>query len=734
MKINDKKKSIEITGSVVSFKRTTNGVMEIWADDKDDLAKAYGYCHAYDRLVQMDLVRIIGQGRLCEQLIANDESLEIDKFMRHMSFAHETDEDLKTIKPEIKKFLDAYSEGVNHYLENNSRSMANRLIGHKPEKWSARDTLLTIKIMAYIGLAQTQQDLEKLIIQMIKGECDIDKLKSLFSPHLDGLSEQQISLIKKSKTSLELLKKDIKFMGALPKFVASNNWVLGPGKTTSGKVIQCNDPHLECNRLPAIWYEFVAHTKDNDYIGVNMPGVPGVIMGRNRDISFGFTYGFMDMVDYFIEDIKNLEYKVEDRYLPLEKRIEVIKRKKASDISLEVYKTSNGYVEYDDEIEDGIHFSRSFSGSMVNSSRSIEGIYGNLDCKTSKDFMELSKLVTISCNWLVGDLAGDIGYQQSGPFPNRGDNSGLYPLEGWLEENCWKGLRDSDQLASLYNPEKGFLVSANEDRNQTGKVPAINMPMGNYRVDRITDLINEKEKLSVDDMMLIQKDLISVQAKQYISQFKHCFPDNELGKYLKSWNYSYDKNSRGAVLFEALYFQTLKLVFGDQLFGDKAWKELVEETGILVDFYDKFDRFLFAEEESNTWFSEISRDEFIKQAFKGISEKWNSFHEIPTWGSRRKVWMNNILFDGKLPKFLGFDYGPITLEGNRATVVQGALYKSHGRVSTFCPSYRYITDLSEFKAWTALAGGPSSKKFSKYYANDIPLWLGYRYKVLGETK
>jgi penicillin amidase len=92
--------------------------------------------------------------------------------------------------------------------------------------------------------------------------------------------------------------------------------------------------------------------------------------------------------------------------------------------------------------------------------------------------------------------------------------------------------------------------------------------------------------------------------------------------------------------------------------------------------------------------------------------------------------MTNIFFGGKLPRFLGFDYGPVELEGGRATVVQGGLFRHHGRAGSYAPSYRFVTDLGSDDAWTVLAGGPSGRRLSRHYSTDVEDWLAGRYKRL----
>ena len=100
------------------------------------------------------------------------------------------------------------------------------------------------------------------------------------------------------------------------------------------------------------------------------------------------------------------------------------------------------------------------------------------------------------------------------------------------------------------------------------------------------------------------------------------------------------------------------------------------------------------------------------------------------WGSGRKVVMKNIMFDGKLPKFMGFDRGPITLIGSPATPHQGQIFESAGRLTTFAPSLRLVTDLSTDDLYTNMAGGPSDRRFSKWYCSDLANWASGKYKKL----
>ncbi len=727
MKITTQNNTYKIGSHNITLSRTSEGVLKIFADSMEQFNMAMGFCHAHDRMVQMMMVRTIAQGRLSECLKADDETLEIDIFMREMAIYREAQKEVENLSPTAKKFLDDYCFGVNDYLKRYSRPFEFKLVGFKPEPWSAADTLATVKIMAYIGLAQTQQDVEKFIIQSIRNEVDLDKLKNLFTPHLDEMTEEIVTLVKKAKIYQPAIPKSIKFLAALPKMKASNNWMIAASKSKSGNVIQCNDPHLECNRLPAVWYEFVANIGDERLCGVNMPGVPGMIMGRNRNVGIGFTYGFMDMIDYFIEEVVDGRFQESGDYKDFNGRTEIIKRKGKDDYIFKVYENDRGVLEKapEESFEDGFYLTRAWSGHKNGAANSVEAISRLLTVKTASEAGELVKDITISCNWIIGDHSGEILYQQSGLLPKRA-HSGLYPVPGWDLNMNWKGLHQSSDLAKIKDPSLEFLASANEDRNQIGKPLSINMPMGTYRVDRIAQLLNQKEKVDIDDMKEMQKDLYSLQAEKYFEIIRPLIPDSPTGRVLSNWDLKYDRNSIGATLFEEFYNDLLKEVFGHNMFGEKVWKYVIDETGLVVDFYRNFDEILL-NSNASIWFND--KNLLFKKVLEKTLSRFSA-NQIRTWGSQRKVMIKNIFFDGKLPAFFGFDKGPLGLEGNRATIVQGAVYRAHGRQTTFCPSYRFISDLGTNKVETVLAGGASDRRFSPWYANDLDNWYNFRYKTL----
>jgi penicillin amidase len=729
MKLTQRRRKCTVGSIEFEIARTADGVAELWADDDDALACALGAAHATDRLVQMVMARIVGQGRISECLADDETTFAIDLFIRQMGFRREADREVEKLRPEARRFADAYAAGVNHVIAGQRRPLEFTLVKHTPDEWTVADTLLTVKLMSYLGLAQSQQDVEKLIIQSIHGGVSIEALARLFSPHLDDLDEETTDAVRNLAYIEPLLAPALRFLPGAPKVVASNNWAVNGSRSASGNPLQCNDPHLECNRLPAVWYEAVMHTRDDYRVGATMPGVPGLIMGRTRRLSLGFTYGFMDMVDYFIEDCRDGGCRRGESFIGLDTRHETVKRRKHPAVEISIHENDLGVVEADptqDKLADGFYLTRAWSGHRGGAAASLDAIRRVSHARTVVEAQRIVREVSISCNWVLADRESNIGYQQSGLLPDR-RHSGVHPVPAWKIEQHWRGLVASDLLHSELNPADGIVVTANNDINPPGGPMAVNLPMGSYRHDRIRALLEASTEHTPESMETIQLDLMSRQAEVFMEIWRPLLPDSLAGRLLARWDLHYDVDSRGATLFEEVYHEVLRRVCGQRLFGLEVWDAVVDETTILADYYHLFDRVLLSD--NIFWWGEGGRDSLLREVFAEVLEEVDPFHVMP-WGRRRQVVMTNIFFDGKLPRFLGFDHGPIELPGNRATVVQGGLFTAHGRTTTFAPSWRFITDLGTDTVRTVLAGGPSGRRLSKWYKTDVERWLRGDYKTI----
>ena len=280
------------------------------------------------------------------------------------------------------------------------------------------------------------------------------------------------------------------------------------------------------------------------------------------------------------------------------------------------------------------------------------------DAATVEEGRDLLGRLETAWNWVFADRKGSIGFQQSGLLPRRrAGASGLVPLPGWDPANDWQGFADPAELPRCLDPEDGFFVTANNDLNAFGRRAAASAADGLVPgADRIADLLRQRRPVGVADMQAIQADLYSTQAQEYLAFLRPLLPDTPAGQALAGWDCRYDAGSRGATLFERFYRELHREVFGRNGLGERAVAHLDGETGVFIDFYHNFDRVLLSG--SSAWLGGEKREAIWKRAAdRALSAPAQS------WGAGRGVTMSHILFGGKMPRFLGFDRGPIVLPG-----------------------------------------------------------------------
>jgi penicillin amidase len=562
--------------------------------------------------------------------------------------------------------------------------------------------------------------MEKFLVQMIQHGVDEDRIKELF-PYLK--EKIDYDLIKEVQSPVEIVP-DRLWNSALPNLRASNNWVVSGKKTKSGQPILASDPHMEVNRLPALWYEMIWKVGDQVTMGITMPGLPVMVFGRTNHLAWAGTYGFMDMIDYFIEEYRDEKFLYDGKWIPFEKRTETIRPKKKEPITLTFYENHHGVLEGQPE-GPGKYLCMAFTGRSGAGADIFNAILEIDTIRSVKEAQERFRDIAMpTFNWGFVDRDGNIGYQMNGKMPKRPEGvSGLLPVAGWEAKNDWKGFEDPAQLPSCYNPESGFFATANNDLNKFGDIHPINLPMAPYRIQRIIERLEQQDAIDTEYIKDMHFDLYSKQAERLMPLILPLLPDTKNGEILKEWDFVYHKNSTGAMLFESVYQNIIKIVFGKNGMGEDVIEHLFDETGIFTDFHGNFDDVLI--NENSSWFKEVDRTTQLKEAIdRGLNV------QPKPYGETRKIDMMNIFLGGKLPGFLGFDMKNITLPGNRATIPQGQIFKSGGRTTTFAPSFRMIVEIDKDGIWTNIAGGPSGARFSKWYKSDLKNWEKGHYKKL----
>ena len=721
MKLTNKIVTLAAPNGNISMQRNSHGIPEITGKTFPDLAYGLGWVHAYDRQLQILLTRALIQGRASEKLAATPELIAVDRYMRRMNFYRDAEDEAAKLWPEVREQVTAYVDGFNKYLSENKTLFEFRMLGYRPEPLEIRDVMVMAKIMGFIGLADAQGNMEKFIVQMVQKGIEEPKLKELF-PYLTEKIDYR--LLGEVTLADPPVPEAVAWLAKLPRFNASNNWVASGSRTGSGRPILCNDPHLEINRIPGIWYEAVMRLPDNNLIGATLPGVPGLVLGRSSHISWGTTFAFMDMIDYRVEECRDGSYRRGTRWVPFRVREETISVKKGRPVKEKIYENEHGTLEGDPHVP-GHYLVMCWSADKKCGSGDFNGLISLSGAENVREAMQLLKLVDAgSWSFVISDTEGNIGYQMTGRAYNRPRGvSGLVPLPGWEKKFDPKGFIDKNKLPAAYNPKAGFIATANQDLNHLGKTPVINLAMAPYRAERISALLTKKKNLTVDDMKSMHYDLYSLQAERLMKAIRPLLPDTDNGAILRDWDLCYREDSPGATLFESVYRALIRVVFGDNGIGREVVDRILGETSLFADYYGNFDQILLKKKSS--WFAADQREGLFRKAIgEGLEAR-----AVP-YGKTRKVVFAHLLLGGKLPRFFGFDRGPITLPGGRATIPQGQIFKSAGRTTTYNPSYRMIADMDTDEIHTNLPGGPSDRRFSRWYVSDLGNWMSGVYKIM----
>ncbi|MFG3508080.1 penicillin acylase family protein [Streptomyces sp. NPDC047821] len=384
--------------------------------------------------------------------------------------------------------------------------------------------------------------------------------------------------------------------------IGSNSWVVSGKYTTTGKPLLANDPHL-APQLPSLWYQMGLHCRSvsdkcrYDVAGYTFAGMPGVIIGHNQDIAWGFTNLGADVSDLYLEKVTDSGYLFAGKERPFVTREEVIKIAGGESRKITVRTTNNGPLVSDrsNELEKvgdeapvdnlapdrGDGYAVALRWTALDPGKSMDAVFKLNRATDFKQFREAARDFEVpSQNLIYADAKGaegTIGYQAPGKIPVRQKgHDGTMPAPGWDPKYTWKKkFVPFDELPYEENPERGYIVTANQAVIDAEKYPyALTEDWGyGSRSQRINDLIESKTKdgakVSTEDMRTMQMDNSSEIAKlltPYLLKIDISDPHvREAQKLLEGWDYTQDADSGAAAYFNGVWRHVLKLAFGNKL-------------------------------------------------------------------------------------------------------------------------------------------------------------------------
>jgi penicillin amidase len=603
-------------------------------------------------------------------------------------------------------------------------------IGFVPTPWDEAAVLLVGNLLAFGGLVVGQQQNERILLELVKAGVDDGKMRELFRPQLD---DADFDLLRSLKMTSQLSDEALALITDLPRLAGSNAWAVCPERSATGSALLAGDPHLEINRLPAIWYEAVLRFGDQYVMGASLPGCPLFSVARTERIAWAVTYLRGDTSDYFVEDCRpggaaGWQYRRGDIWHDFEVREETIGRKGKPAELLKILHNAQGTLEATPrEKEPGHYLSMAWTGQYLGASRSI-GIW--LDVIAAGTVREAMHIVrecpTPPLCWVLADRYGHIGKQANGWFPNRGNGQqGLLPVPAWDANNHWRGHLPMSVLPSEFNPPRGYVSSANENLNPPDGPQLITLFVPNYRKRRIDDRLQALPQATLADFQALQYDVVSLQARDLLEVFLPHLPDGEMKSRLAAWDCGYRLDACEPTMFLNLYRSVLLEIFGNE--SNIGWRRmiyLVTRIGYSTMVITAIDRLL--QQQDSLWWAERDKGELIRRAAERAAAQ-----PAQTWGATNSFhFVNRFIGNWLLGRAMGLHTGPIGMPGCHASPFQGHLLKTSTRESTFAPSYHFVTDMGADEAWTNLPGGPSESALSLYYKSDIPRWQTGVYKRL----
>lgn len=701
----------------VEVGRDGSGVVRIRAQTLKDLLFAQGFVHAQERLWQMEFQRRVGQGRLSEVL--GEATLAQDRFLRTWGFYQAAKSAYERLYPEEKEAVDAYVAGVNAFLQSGAPLPPEfRLLGFRPEPWTGPDVLVWAKMMSFDLSGNWEEELlrHRLLARGISQE----RLLELIPPYPEDaptiLQGEDLELpLKREEAPAALLRM------APPRFLeASNNWVVAGSRTVTGKPFLANDPHLRLG-APSLWFLMALEAPGYRVIGASLPGVPGIVIGRNDRIAWGVTNVGADVQDlYLLEDVGGKGYRYRGQVLPYRVREERIPVEGGKEEILRVRETVYGPV-ITDALENPPQVPMALRWVSLDEEDHILMAYLGINrAQNWQEFVAaLSHYSAPSQNFVYADADGNIGYIAPGKFPIRKEgHTGMVPVPGNGEWD-WQGYRKPEEWPKVLNPKEGFLVTANNKVTPQGFPYALTYDWAEpYRAERIRELLLAKERLALEDMKAIQQDQKTLLFRDFRPVLELLNPLSERAKTVRerllAWDGTMDKSSEEALVFALWYTELTRLPKREV--GEEFW----DEPRYLLRAMREGDPNC---DQPNTEYRESCLD-FAALALERALDRKEALR-VRSWGQvHRATFPHAVLTHTPLKRFTDrrVPFGGDRYTVNVAPFDPETLLMSHG------PSYRQVVDLANPEASLFIHPmGQTGHFLAPGYGDLLPLWAGGEY-------
>jgi penicillin amidase len=723
------------------------GVPHIYAKNEADLFFAQGFNAARDRLFQIDLWRRRGLGQLSE--VFGPAFIEQDKATRLFIYRGDMNQEWAAYGPSARQIAINFVAGINAYIDWLTQHPERTpweftKLDYRPAKWNADDV---VRIRSHGLTRNLDSEVARARVVCAAG-LPSDEVRvglqppwhTQVPPGVDPcLPKNLLKVFALATQEVRLTPETLKATNDDPPsdtLEGSNNWVIAPAKSATGRAIMANDPHRAYSE-PSLRYFSHLDAPTLHVIGANEPALPGISLGHNDSIAFGYTIFPIDQEDLYIYQLNPdnpNQYKYQGGWEPFRVVREEIKVKGQAAVPVDLTFTRHGPVIY---IDQQTH--RAFAVRSAWLEPGMAPYYGSVRYMRAENFEQFKQATESwsapSSNLVYADVQGNIGWVVGGLAPIRPNWDGLLPVpgDGRFE---WAGRWKAEQLPRIYNPSSGYITTSNE-MNLPAGYPYQERKLGfewanGSRHQRITEVISKANKFSIEDSMQLQNDEVSIPARRLIALLKPLSSDDPkttaaLG-ILTSWNAHVDADQPASALQEVWFSRHLGKDYERAVLSQKA-ADAVAETSTGPDVEGMLD----ALEQPETHFGRVEKRNqllltSLREAYEEMERLQGPDAKQWNWGKLQYNLSEHpfaaIVDDATRARI---NVGPIEKNGS-PFVPNASGYRSRDFRQMSGPSVRVVIDVGNWDNSRAVNHpGQSGDPDSPHYRDLAPLWRSGQY-------